>query len=284
MAAHTMLDYATAAARRGWPVFPIRPRTKHPLVRGWEQAATTEQAQIHTWWKRVPTANVGIACGPANLVVVDLDVPKPGERTPSRWAAEPGIRDGADVFAALAEAAGERIDLGTFLVRTRRGGLHLYYTAPPGTRLGNTSGERGNGLGWLIDTRGAGGYVVGPGSYVADEDGEGAYEVVAPTDLAPLPAWIADRLTPAPAVSEATAELEAVAAATTRRGAYAAAALRGEVDKIRAAPQGQRNTSVYIAAKSLGQLAARGLLDTEQIRAALHAAGQAAGLPEQEVT
>ena len=34
-------------------------------------------------------------------------------------------------------------------------------------------GEDGNGLGWKVDTRGNGGYAVGPGSYVDLPDGTG---------------------------------------------------------------------------------------------------------------
>ena len=51
----------------------------------------------------------------------------------------PGITDGADVLAALCERHGQPFPSETFMVRTRRGGLHLYFTAPPGVRLGNTA-------------------------------------------------------------------------------------------------------------------------------------------------
>ena len=56
------------------------------------------------------------------------------------------------------EIAGHRLPR-TFTVRTPSGGLHLYFTAPDKS-LGNTVGK----LGRQIDTRGVGGYVVGPGS------------------------------------------------------------------------------------------------------------------------
>ncbi|MGW5689002.1 bifunctional DNA primase/polymerase [Nonomuraea sp. NPDC003754] len=45
------------------------------------------------------------------------------------------------------------------------GATHLYHAAPDRLTLGNVQGARG-GLGWLIDTRAAGEYVVGPGSFV----------------------------------------------------------------------------------------------------------------------
>nr|WP_218902487.1 bifunctional DNA primase/polymerase [Streptomonospora nanhaiensis] len=270
-----------AAARRGWPVFPLRPGTKQPAIRAWERAATTGPDRIRAWWDQWPDANPGIATGRAGLVVIDLDQPKPGQRPPSEWD-RPGITDGADVLAALAEQAGvRRLLLDTFTVRTRRGGTHLYYAAPPGAVLGNTSGT----LGWLIDTRARGGYVVGPGSRVTSDDGQdGSYEVVCTAPPARLPGWLAHRLTPrVPPTTAADASqsggdavLAAVAAGPDqRRTAYATAALRGELDKVATAPEGQRNQTLYIAAVSLGQLAAQGLLDAAAVADALQSAAEA---------
>jgi len=113
--------------------------------------------------------NVGIAPGPSGLLVIDLDAPKPGQVTPPRWR-EPGISDGTGVLTVLCEEAGEPFPGETFTVRTGRGRLHLYFTAPPGTALRNASGEHG-GLGWLIDTRAHGGYILAPGSAVDLPDG-----------------------------------------------------------------------------------------------------------------
>ena len=83
--------------------------------------------------------NIGVACGPSGLLVIDLDTPKPGEVPPPQWA-QPGITDGADVLAALCERHRQPFPCETFMVRTGRGGLHLYFTAPPGLRPGNTCG------------------------------------------------------------------------------------------------------------------------------------------------
>ncbi len=271
------VDYALAAALRGWPVFPLTPRSKKPpLVRSWEQAATTDPEQIHTWWRKCPDANYGIATGPAGLVVVDLDVPKPGQAPPQLWNC-PGITDGADVLALLAEEAGQPLPLDTFTVRTRRGGWHLYFTHPTGGRLGNTSGS----LGWLIDTRAHGGYVVGPGCPVAAPDGSGRYEVKVREDPAALPWWIQrcllrrpdspDRPT-APGNSTPGPVADVLSAITTddrRRVAYVRAAVKGELARVRDAQPGTRNENLYIAAASLGQLAREGLLETGWIASAL---------------
>ena len=209
-----VLAAALDAAARGWHVFPVRPGEKRNAVpdhtadrctgtdprcrgghQGWEPRATTDPARITRAWQSAPY-NVGIATGPSGLVVIDLDVPKPGEEPPPRWR-EPGIGDGADVLAALCEEAGEAFPWETFTVRTRRGGLHLYFTTLPGVALRSTSGRNDGGLGWLIDTRAWGGYVVGPGSTVNLPDGTGRYEVIYDRPPAPLPAWLAQLLDPA---------------------------------------------------------------------------------------
>src|SRR5690606_4438245 len=97
----------------------------------------------------------------SRLVVVDLDVPKnvddvPPANTPA------GVTDGASALAALAENHGEPYPSATYTIRTATGGTHLYFTAPTGPELRNTAGA----LGWKIDTRAHGGYVVGAGSTI----------------------------------------------------------------------------------------------------------------------
>ena len=142
-----LLDAALACAARGWPVIPLRPGEKRPAFPdhdgarctgrdprcrgghiGWEPRATTDPDRIRRAWTHTPY-NIGVATGPADLLVIDLDKPKPGEITPPEWA-QPGITDGADVLAALSERHGQPWPGDTFTVRTRRGGLHLYFTAP----------------------------------------------------------------------------------------------------------------------------------------------------------
>jgi putative DNA primase/helicase len=89
-------------------------------------------------WNTVPGANIGVATGASNLVVVDID-PK---------------KDGFTSWKAL------NIPVNTLICKTGSGGAHLYFTAPEGDSLPNTAGKLGKG----IDTRGNGGYVVAPPS------------------------------------------------------------------------------------------------------------------------
>ncbi|MEU7990546.1 bifunctional DNA primase/polymerase [Streptosporangium canum] len=256
------LRYALAAAARGWHVFPLVPRNKVPLKDWkWKECATTDPATIRRWWARTPY-NVGIACGPSGLVVIDLDIPKDGQSPPSSWDL-PGVNDGADVLALVCEQAGQPLPtLETFQVRTRRGGTHLYYTAPEGATLGNTQGEDGNGLGWLIDTRGAGGYVVGPGSFVALPDGTGTYDVIHAAAPAPLPEWLAERLRPAPLPPQRPV---AVPLAVDRRGSYLSAAITAELDRVTTSPPDGHNTALYRASVALGQLIAGGTLAEAEV-------------------
>ncbi|MEV4398324.1 bifunctional DNA primase/polymerase [Nonomuraea sp. NPDC049607] len=275
------LRYALAAAARGWHVFPAAVGDKPP-VKGftdWEANATTDPELIRRWWSRAPY-NVGIACGPSRLVVVDLDKPKPGMeglRPPPPWDL-PGITEGADVLALLCERAGQRLPFETFTVRTRRGGTHLYYAAPEGPELRNTEGDRG-GLGWLIDTRAHGGYVLGPGSYVDLPDGTGTYEVLHNTTPTPLPPSLFQQLLPPARPAPQPVRLTLP---DGRRGAYLQAALTRELQRVTTAPIGQRNGALYLAAIALGQLVAGGALDPHEVTTLLEQGGGDAGLPPAE--
>ncbi|MBT2224447.1 bifunctional DNA primase/polymerase [Nonomuraea sp. NEAU-A123] len=268
---HDLTLYALSAAARGWHVFPLSPSQKRPLrgFTAWERHATNDPERIRRMWARGPF-NIGIACGPSGLVVLDLDVPQPGEEPPLEWA-RPGLSEGADVLAVLCEQAQQPLPLDTFTVRTRRGGTHLYFTAPTEGRLGNSAGK----LGWKIDTRAHGGYVVGPGSFVELPDGTGSYDVLHNPSPAPMPTWLADRLAPPPPANR-VAVVDAICG--DRAAGYAMTALRGEVEYVLAAVPGTRNDTLNAAAFALGQLTGSGLLPRQLAAECLQAAAEAIGL------
>ncbi|AQZ67576.1 hypothetical protein BKM31_44430 [[Actinomadura] parvosata subsp. kistnae] len=269
------LRYALAAAARGWPVFPLAAGDKAP-PRGftdWEKRATCDPEQVHAWWQHRPY-NAGIATGPAGLVVIDLDVPKPGQHPPPAWNL-PGIGDGADVFALLCQRAGIGVPWETLQVRTRRGGLHLYFTAPPGTRLPSTNGT----LGWLIDTRAWGGYVVAPGSTVTLPDGTGRYTVQHATAPPALPPALFKLLQPAPLPAKRPVH---VPIPDNRHSAYLRAALNRELDHLAAARPGQRNRALFGAAAALGELIAGGALPEAEVKELLEQGGVELGLSRGE--
>ncbi len=234
-----LLPAAIAAAERGWHVFPLIPGDKRPAVRSWEPRATTDAERIACCWA-VGAFNVGIATGPSRLVVIDLDTPKnPDDAVPEPWQGA-GVVDGADVLAALCEQYRQPYPCETFTVRTASGGTHLYFTAPAGEPLRNSAGK----LGWKVDTRAAGGYVVGPGSTVNGR----IYMVVHDTAPAALPEWLAQLLRPTPLPPQKPVTIPL---ATDRRSAYLNAAIGAEVERVRTSKAHQHNTALYHALVAL---------------------------------
>jgi hypothetical protein len=124
---------------------PLNPcdgqRGKHPAVKFGTWAVTPTPKMIDLEWeKHGGLANIGIACGPSGLVILDED--QAGDL--DRWAAAVGI--------TLAP---------TYTVTTGRG-EHRYYRWDHTTRkIGNSAKAE---KGYKIDVRGDGGYAIGAGS------------------------------------------------------------------------------------------------------------------------
>jgi hypothetical protein len=141
------LDYAD----RGIPVVPLHTPTgpggscscnrpscdspgKHPRLMHGLRDATTNEDQIHTWWRMWPTANIGLVTG-TEMDVCDID-------------SEEGL-------AALLKLVGDHALTGPSAI-TGSGGWHAWVQP---TGLGNRVG-----LLHGVDWRGRGGYVVAPPS------------------------------------------------------------------------------------------------------------------------
>ena len=245
-----LLDSALSLAARGLHIFPLQPGSKLPALKhDWESRATTDPDRIRRCWSDRP-CNIGVACGPSGLLVVDCDTPKEATPPPPAPFNVPGVNEGADVLAALAERYAEPFPWHTFHVTTGRAGLHLYFRQPEGEPLRNTAGR----LGWLIDTRGQGGYVVGPGSVVDGRPYRGFGEL----DPAPLPGWLARQLTATKHRPAPTRPPGKPTNGPRPGGAYAATVLREELAKILAAAPGTRNDTLNKVAFNLGRHAARG--------------------------
>src|SRR5258708_38443309 len=67
-----MLETALDYALRGWPVFPVQPRSKIPATLHGCKDATCDAERIALWWQHHPDCNIGIATGIA-FDVLDLD-------------------------------------------------------------------------------------------------------------------------------------------------------------------------------------------------------------------
>lgn len=115
---------------------------KHPIVRDWQGAASTDRKEAKARWKRWPWANIGIATGAKSRVfVLDID-PRSG---------------GEDSIDDMQVKYGKLPDTATAI--TGGGGRHLYFRHP-GWPVRNSAGAIAHG----IDVRGDGGAVVAPGS------------------------------------------------------------------------------------------------------------------------
>ena len=260
---------------RGFALFPLRPGTKVPAVpRDWEHAATTSPLRLRQLTSG-PHANHGVACGPSDLVVVDLDVAK----SAAEAEAAGGARDGWQVLRELAaEHEGELPR--TFTVQTPSGGRHLYFRPPVDGPAPRNTVRR---LGPLIDTRGAGGYVVAPGSRVDGVE----YRVIVDAPIVPLPDWIGALLRPIedrPAAGEPFSLSTALGPVSAQLGeTYARTALEREIGRVAAAGVGTRNDTLNRAAYSLGTLVGSGLLPQPEVEAELTRAAQSAGLEQREI-
>ena len=257
-------------ASRGWHVFPLLPGTKrpacpgHPAARcdrsdpwcrrghqGWEERATTNDARIMRAWSSTPYG-IGIACGPSGLLVVDTDQPKPD--------AADQASNGERTLAEL-ETRHRQALPATYTVVTASGGTHRYYAMPEGVQLGNTAGQ----LGPLVDTRGAGGYVVAAPTLLGRP-----YTVIEDRRPVLLPDWLTELRTPAsrrlqtPPNGPQTARQRILATGPLSR--YVTAALAGEAGRVRGAMKGQRNHTLFAASVALGQLVGGGQLDEHTAR------------------
>lgn len=145
-------------------------------------------------------------------------------------------KNGVDGVAALdAVAVRHGFTLApTITVLTPSGGLHMYYATPVGTLVPNSASRIGPG----IDIRGAGGYLVGPGSWTP----KGAYEVISEphVGIAAVPAALLDLAT-----AEERKAPRPVPVPVPRDGADRGDAL---VRFVLEAPEGELNNRLFWAA------------------------------------
>jgi hypothetical protein len=235
------LAHALSAAERGLAVIPLS-RTKLPALRSPHRDdpdpdptsppchgacgrfghgvydASTDPRRIRALFAAAPWATgYGIACGldPHHLIGIDLDT-----------------KSGTDSSAALRELALRHLFTipETVVVLTPSGGRHLWLTGPPDVVVPNSASRLAPG----IDIRGAGGYLVGPGSRTE----HGVYGTAPGTALlapAPCPRELLRLLTPPPRTHHHTPP------ATGQHG-------QGLVQFVLAAHEGQRNTRLFWAA------------------------------------
>ncbi|MDQ0795102.1 bifunctional DNA primase/polymerase [Streptomyces sp. B1I3] len=236
------LSHALSAAERGLPVFPLS-ATKLPALRSPHRDenppvrcrgacglpghgvhdATTDPAAVRALFAAAPRATgYGIACGrpPHRLIGIDLDV-------------DPAY--GTNSAAALQQLAFQHLFTipETVTVLTPSGGRHLWLRGPSDVSVPNSAGRLAPG----IDVRGAGGYLVGPGSVTT----HGRYRLATGTahlSPAPCPRALLRLLTPPTRPHRPATRARP---SSIRQG-------QGLVQFVLAAHEGQRNTRLFWAA------------------------------------
>lgn len=137
------LNYAKQSQLNSpFKVFPLRPRSKQPILKGSFKSATTDAEQISAWWTEYPDAN--IAAHPDGYIVIDYDLHSDDAN---------GLKSKTELEHQLDCA----LPL-TVTAITPTGGRHEYYVCD------DISLTAGSGIAPGIDYRASGGYIVLPGS------------------------------------------------------------------------------------------------------------------------
>ena len=253
---------AGVLAASGLPVFPCVPGGKRPLTPHGFHDASTDPRQVASWWRRWPTANIGLPTGSASGVeVVDVDRKGSGTGFPAfERARRAGMADG---WVAL--------------VRTPSGGAHFYYPADPARPQSSWQAAPAR-----IDFRGEGGYVIVPPSVVVTDDLRAGYALigephhaVAPVDATAL----RNLIDPHPASSMPRA-LGVIRDGDAERLAVWVAA-RGEGERNRglfwaACRLAEAGVSPVVALDSLGPAAENAGLPPREVAVTIHSAYRAA--------
>lgn len=248
------LPLPQAAARfavAGVPVFPCVPGDKRPRVEHGFHEATTDAGQVAAWWRRWPSANIGVPTGRVSGVeAVDVD----------RKAAGSGF----GAFARARDAG--LVDGWLAVVCTPSGGAHFYFPTNPNRPQQSWQAAKAH-----IDFRGEGGYVIVPPSVVATGDLRASYVLAGGVDrsIGAVDAkTLRDFLDPRPEPSMMRARGITRDSDTERLAAWVA--LRGE---------GERNRGLFWAACRLAEAG----VDPAVTLDALGPAAEHAGLPPHEV-
>ena len=242
---------ARELARLGVPVFPCVPGGKRPITTRGFHEATTDAAQVASWWRQRPAANLAIPTGAASgVVVVDVDVHK------------------VNGYAALERTArSEVLPEPLAAVTTPTGGRHLYFPAVAEHEQRSWQVGRAG-----IDFRGDGGYIIVPPSQRMVDGRRMQYRVesVAAGPVARLDAQrLRDFLDPRPKYTTVAAPPGGWPLDVARLASHVANR-----------PEGERNLGLF---KAACRMAEHGHSPSEALDALGLAASQS-GLGEHEIT
>ena len=162
------LAAALEYARRGWSVFPVAFKGKHPLTDHGFYDASQDEAIIKGWVRRYSQFNTAIRTGrESNVLVLDVDPDKGGDKS----------------LEKLIRQYGPLPD--TLWCHTGGGGRHFYLLYPGPIRVSSkVPGYPG------LDIKGDGGYVVAPPSMHASGNTYRWEVDWRTTPLASVPDWL----------------------------------------------------------------------------------------------
>lgn len=285
-----MLAAVEFYAGRGWPMFPVAPRSKLPRIASPHEPghgcrgecgqdghgcydATTDMERLARWWDQYPDALIGFGTG-HTFDVLDLD----------RKVSDGQVVDGGEIIDQYADARG--LDWGALVddeammaVGTPGGGLHVY-VQPVADARNRAPIDRRDLPG--CDYRAMGGLVVAPPSWSFKRGrryvwGPG-HELRTPP---PAPDWLAALVRPPvgrPVVHPARVTVAMRGADATP---YAAKVLEESCRDIATAVDGTRNHALNGAAYRCGRFVAGGELAGTVAAARLVAAAVQHGANEQ---
>lgn len=231
----TLLGYALAAAAKGFYVFPVEPGGKTPgrlypnrsaeeapWTVKWSEVSTLHVPTIVQWWNQCPDYNIGIACKPSGLLVVDCDV-KNGDGL-VEWQEICNKYHGENSWEVWQ----------TYTVNTASGGAHFYYNWP-GVQASQS------GLSTNVDIRSnggqRGGYVLASGSVGP----KGSYETDNAYPILDAPSWLVELCKERPRPKPIK----------PRYGQPAPLSFAGLVTQVAMAPEGNRSNALLWAARSM---------------------------------
>jgi hypothetical protein len=203
----------------------------------------------------------GIACGRSPHFLIGLDLDRDAEKDV----------DGVWELRRLCARKGIAVPR-TVIIRTPRGGYHAWWTGPSDVKVPNRAGHIAPG----VDVRGAGGYLVGPGSRSV----RGLYTLASDPDnvtVHPIPDQLLQLMVKPKHQPRPESTYRQPVGATG-----GGQALVGLVRLVLDAKEGQRNSRLYWAACKAFEHAAAGRLDETAAERALVRAAVEAGLPEPE--
>ncbi|MDI4655550.1 DUF3987 domain-containing protein [Xanthobacter autotrophicus] len=286
----TNLLLAEMLARGGVPIFPCD-ENKKPLTQHGFRDATTNINVVRAMWRKHPDAMPGINLGAAALLAIDADEG----------------RIGIAAFEALCEPHGGVPEC-PMVDTPAGGGRHFIFRQRPGEKLGNGRGGLPPKAECPVDVRGAGGYIIAPGSVRYGGDfADGIYDIGDgdPLDIlqAPeLPEWLHDILTgkredkapspapvdPSPLPKAPSSPLNAASSSQTavraldmghpRLRAWVEKAFDDEIQALTQCGRGGRNNQLNTSAFAIFQFVAAGWVAEDAAHTALVQAAEACGL------